>query len=158
MRTDTKAKDVLPILQNAGLSKTPQRIAVLNILAKADEPINIAAMKQALKSKIGIDRVTLYRTLSLFKKHAIIREISSVNGTNYFELATLEHPVHPHFICRNCAKLSCLEPLTFSQASPLLTTDKDYSVEHIEINISGLCAGCRNATKLQKRSKNNENK
>ena len=152
MAVNAKDKDVLQILQNTGLSKTPQRIAVLNILMNTVVPVNISSIRQALESKIKIDRVTIYRILSLFKRHMIIREITSTGGANYFELATTENPVHPHFICRNCATLSCLEPLTFSQAHQWLTPDKDYSIEHIEINISGLCAGCRNATKLQKKS------
>lgn len=152
MTTNARDKDILHILQKTGLSKTPQRIAVLSILMNAVVPVNISSIRQALESKIRIDRVTIYRILSLFKRHMIIREITSAGGTNYFELATMENPVHPHFICRNCEKLSCLEPLTFSQASQWLTPDKDYSIEHIEINISGLCASCRNATKLQKKS------
>jgi Fur family transcriptional regulator, ferric uptake regulator len=152
MDSDVKDKDTLPILQKAGLSKTPQRIAVLKILMNAVVPVNINSIRQELESKIRIDKVTIYRILSLFKQHMIIREITSMGGANYFELATMKNPVHPHFICRNCAALSCLEPLTFSQANQWLTPDKDYSIEHIEINISGLCANCRNATKLQKKA------
>jgi Fur family ferric uptake transcriptional regulator len=86
----------------------------------------------------------------LFKQNGIIREISSKGGINYFELATVENPVHPHFICRICERLSCLEPLTFSQAKQWISPEKNYSIEHIEINISGICSGCRDAIKLQK--------
>jgi Fur family transcriptional regulator, ferric uptake regulator len=152
MTAGTKDKDILHILQKTGLSKTPQRIAVLNILMNTDAPININNIKQALESKIRIDRVTIYRILSLFKQRMIIREITSTGGTGYFELATMENPVHPHFICRRCENLSCLEPLTFSQANQWLAAEKNYTVEHIEINISGLCASCLNAIKLQKKS------
>ena len=150
MRANTPDKDTLLILQKTGLSKTPQRIAVLNILMNTVVPVSISGITQALESKIRINRVTIYRILSLFKKHKLIREITSTGGANYFELATMENPVHPHFLCRNCAELSCLEPLTFSQASQWLAAEKDYSIEHIEINISGLCSGCRNAIKLHK--------
>jgi Fur family ferric uptake transcriptional regulator len=149
MIANAKEKNALHILLKAGLSKTPQRIAVINILADVPAPVNINSIRQALKSKIQIDRVTIYRILSLFKQHGIIREITSTGGAGFFELATGENPVHPHFICRNCEKLSCLEPLTFSQATQWLSPTGDYSIEHIEINISGLCAGCRDATKLQ---------
>jgi Fur family transcriptional regulator, ferric uptake regulator len=152
MVTDANNKDTLSILQKSGLSKTPQRIAVLNILMNSVVPVNINDIRRALESKIRIDRVTIYRILSSLKQNLIIREIASTGGTNYFELATTGNPVHPHFLCRNCAMLFCLEPLTFSQASQWLTPEKDYSIEHIEINISGLCAGCRNATKLQKKA------
>jgi Fur family transcriptional regulator, ferric uptake regulator len=152
MGINTKEKNALHILLKAGLSKTPQRIAVINILTEVPAPVNINSIRQALKAKIQIDRVTIYRILSLLKQHGIIREIASAGGTAFFELATGENPVHPHFICRNCEKLSCLEPLTFSQATQWFSPTGDYSIEDIEINISGLCAGCRNATKLQKKA------
>jgi len=143
-------KDALFALQNAGLSKTPQRIAVLTLLLKAEAPLSVRDISQELTAKARIDRVTIYRILSLFKQHGIAREIASSGGTNYFEMASHENPVHPHFNCRNCGELSCMEPLTFSQSRQLISEKDDYSVDHIEINISGLCAGCRNATKLQK--------
>jgi len=152
MGINTKEKNAPHILLKAGLSKTPQRIAVINILAEVRAPVNINSIRQALKAKIQIDRVTIYRILSLLKQHGIIREIASTSGTTFFELATGENPVHPHFICRTCEKLSCLEPLTFSQATQWLSPTGDYSIEDIEINISGLCAGCRNATTLQKKA------
>jgi Fe2+ or Zn2+ uptake regulation protein len=152
MTTGYQDKDAFHILQMSGLSKTPQRIAVLNILMNSVAPVNISSIRQALETKIRIDRVTIYRILSLFKQTMIIREIASTGGTNYFELATMDNPVHPHFICRNCEALSCLEPLTFSQVTQWISKEEDYSIEHIEINISGLCASCLNATKLQKAS------
>jgi Fe2+ or Zn2+ uptake regulation protein len=105
-----------------------------------------------LTGKNRIDRVTVYRILSLFKQRGIIREITSTGGVNFIEMATQENPVHPHFSCRSCGMLSCLEPLTFSQSHQLISANEDYSVDHIEINISGICSGCRNATMLQKQS------
>jgi Fe2+ or Zn2+ uptake regulation protein len=150
MIEDMKDADALQQLRKSGLSKTPQRIAVLNILINAAAPVNISALRQALAAKIRIDRVTVYRILSLFRQHGIIRDVTSTGGISYFELATMENPVHPHFICRQCESLSCLQPLTFSQASQWFPSDGDYSIENIEINISGICADCRNATKLQK--------
>ena len=150
MNINKKYKDALFTLQNAGLSKTPQRVAVLTLLLKATTPLSVREISQALADSARIDRVTIYRILSLFKEHGIAREIASPGGTNYFEMASLENPVHPHFNCRNCGELSCMEPLTFSQARQLISSKEDYSIDHIEINISGFCAACRNATKLQK--------
>lgn len=150
MDANAKEKNALHILLQAGLSKTPQRIAVINILADVSAPVTINSIRQALKLAIKVDRVTIYRILSLFKEHGIIREITSNGGVSYFELASIGNPVHPHFICRKCEKLSCLDPLTFSQAIQWISPMKDYSIDHIEINISGICAGCLNATQLQK--------
>ena len=150
MVTDSKHKDALLTLQKAGISKTSQRLAVLNILLKATTPLSVNTIRQSLETKANIDKVTVYRILSLFRQRGIIREIASAGGANYFEMATLENPLHPHFSCRNCGAFTCLAPLPFTQAPELILSKNDYSIDHIEINISGLCACCRNSTKTQK--------
>ncbi len=187
MVINSKHKDAVLILQKAGISKTSQRLAVLDILFKATTPLSVNAIRQALEIKAnsgatsgrsrrlpkitrppasnsvhlpllkmghsksrGIDKVTVYRILSLFRQRGIIREIASAGGASYFEMATLENPLHPHFSCRNCGAFTCLSPLPFTQAPELILSKDDYSVDHIEINISGLCACCRNATSQQK--------
>jgi Fe2+ or Zn2+ uptake regulation protein len=149
MSKNIKYKDAIFTLQKTGLSKTSQRLAVLDILLKATTPLSVNTIRQSLETKARIDRVTIYRIISLFRQHGIIREIASAGGANYFEIATQENPLHPHFNCRNCGAFTCLAPLTFTQAPELILSKDDYSVDHIEINISGLCAYCRNATKPQ---------
>jgi Fur family transcriptional regulator, ferric uptake regulator len=150
MVTNSKHKDALLTLQKAGISKTSQRLAVLDILLKATMPLSVNTIRQALETKASIDKVTVYRILSLFRQRGIIREIASAGGANYFEIATLENPLHPHFSCRNCGAFTCLAPLPFTQAPELILSKDDYSIDHIEINISGLCACCHNATERQK--------
>jgi Fur family ferric uptake transcriptional regulator len=150
MVTDSKHKDALLTLQKAGISKTSQRLAVLDILLKATTPLSVNTIRQSLETKANIDKVTVYRILTLFRQRGIIREIASAGGANYFEMATLENPLHPHFSCRNCGAFTCLAPLPFTQAQELILSKDDYSIDHIEINISGLCACCRNATNPQK--------
>jgi Fe2+ or Zn2+ uptake regulation protein len=152
MQRDTANKDGLNILREAGISKTPQRLAVLNILLKSEAPLSVSCVRRLLADKSSIDRVTIYRIISLFKKSGIIREITSPDSNNFIEMATYENPVHPHFSCRSCGELRCLEPLTFSQSHQLISPKENYSVENIEINISGICPGCRNATVLQKQA------
>jgi Fur family ferric uptake transcriptional regulator len=150
MVTNSTHKDALLTLQKAGISKTSQRLAVLDILLKATMPLSVNTIRQALETKASIDKVTVYRILSLLRQRGIIREIASAGGANYFEIATLENPLHPHFSCRNCGAFTCLAPLPFTQAPELILSKDDYSIDHIEINISGLCACCRNATERQK--------
>jgi Fur family ferric uptake transcriptional regulator len=150
MVTDTKNTEALLTLQKAGISKTSQRLAVLDILLTATTPLSVNTIRQSLETKANIDKVTIYRILSLFRQRGIIREIASAGGANYFEMAALENPLHPHFNCRNCGAFTCLAPLPFTQAPELILSKDDYSIDHIEINISGLCACCRTANNQQK--------
>ena len=136
-------------LQKAGIAGTPQRMAVLKVLQNAAGPLSVGVIREKLETKTRINKVTIYRIISLFKKQGLIRDVLSARGALYFEMATSDHPVHPHFSCRNCGALNCLTPLTFSQACQLTASHDNYWVDHIEINISGLCNGCLHAIKLQ---------
>jgi Fe2+ or Zn2+ uptake regulation protein len=160
MITDTDNIDALLTLQKAGISKTSQRLAVLNVLLKAKTPLCANTIRQSLKTKISIDKVTIYRILSIFKQRNIIREIASSGGVNFFEMITLDNPIHPHFSCKNCGAFTCLAPIPFTEAQESILSGNDYSIEHIEINISGTCSDCRTATEpeSQKRYPGNERK
>jgi Fur family transcriptional regulator, ferric uptake regulator len=147
MITDSKHKDASITLQKAGISKTMQRLAVLDILLKATTPLSVNTIRQLMETKANIDKVTVYRILSLFRQRGIIREIASAGGANYFEMATLENPLHPHFNCRNCGALTCMEPQSFIKMPDLILSKNNYSIEHIEINVSGLCSCCRDTIK-----------
>jgi Fur family transcriptional regulator, ferric uptake regulator len=144
--SDSKTEETL---QQAGIAKTPQRMAVLKILQNAGGPLSINIIRAKLETSIRINKVTVYRIISILKQRGVIRDILSAGGAVHFEMATADYPVHPHFSCTNCGSVNCLTPLTFSQARQLTTSSEDFSVDHIEINISGLCNGCLHATKLQ---------
>ncbi|HUN54712.1 MAG TPA: Fur family transcriptional regulator [Smithella sp.] len=147
MVANSKNTDALLTLQKAGISKTSQRLAVLNILLEAATPQCVNTIRQSLKTRASIDKVTVYRILSLFRQHGIIREIASAGPASYFEMVTLENPMHPHFSCRNCGAFICMAPQPFTKMPDLILSEDEYSIEHIEINISGLCSDCRFTTK-----------
>ncbi len=140
---------IMETLRLAGIARTPQRMAVLKILQDSNQPLSIGLIREKLETQTNINKVTVYRIVSLFKQKGIIRDVSASGGSVYFEMATSEHPVHPHFSCNQCGMLSCLTPLTFSHALQLAGSRDDYRVDHIEIHISGLCNGCLHATRLQ---------
>ncbi len=133
-------------MRKAGISKTSQRLAVLNILLNATKPLSANAIRQSLKTKTSIDKVTVYRILSVFKERGIIREIAS-GGAGYFEIISSENYLHPHFSCRNCGTLTCMEPQPFIKMPDLILAKDNYSIELIEINVSGLCSYCRDTIK-----------
>jgi Fur family ferric uptake transcriptional regulator len=147
MVTDVKITEALLALRKASISKTSQRLAVLDILIKSAKPLSANTIRQSLKTKATIDKVTVYRILSLFKKNGIVREIASTGSANYFEMVSKDNPIHPHFNCRNCGEFTCMETKLFQRMPELVLSKDNYSIEHIEINVSGLCSDCYNTIK-----------
>ena len=135
--------DPAQTLRNAGLAKTTQRMAVLEKLIGAAGPLNVRDILADTRGNLKINRVTIYRILASFREGGIIREIEAGSGMTYYEMACLHNPVHPHFHCRRCGSLICMPPLTLSQAWDWLTRPFNFSVESINVHITGICGPCR---------------
>ena len=143
MKENCERCDVIRTLKDAGLSKTLPRKAILEILIKADRPLSVKDIMKKNFGKNTINKVTVYRALSIFKEEGIIREIQHEQRIKHYEMACRHNPVHPHFYCNVCKTMTCLSPLTLSQALDLFAKPYDFTIDNININITGVCSRCR---------------
>ena len=102
---DPGAEDTL---KRAGLQKTAQRLAVLDILTQAEQPLTAGDVFQRCPGEQKVNRVTVYRILSFYTRKGIIREFESKRGIHYYERAWPLAPPHPHFNCRACGTMICM--------------------------------------------------
>lgn len=138
-----KRCDVIQTLENVGLNKTPHRRTVLEILINTDRPLSASDVLKRNFGKKKINKVTVYRILSTFKKEGIIREVPNARGIKHYEMACRHNPIHPHFHCSVCKTMTCLSPLTLSNALEWFAKPYDFIVEDISVNITGVCNRCR---------------
>jgi len=106
-------------------------------------PLSVRDILKETGRTIKINRVTIYRILSHFKKMGIIREIQSGQGSGFYEMACLHNPIHPHFNCRKCGVILCMPPLTLSQAWDWFARPYNFSIESVNVHITGTCNRCR---------------
>jgi len=126
-------------LKRTGLQKTAQRLAVLDIFARAEHPLTASDVFQRVSERQKVNRVTVYRILSSYTSKGIIREFESKRGIHYYEwIEPGIHP-HPHFNCRGCGVVICLAADTAVWAQ--IANRPDFEIE--SISISGLCDLCR---------------
>ena len=143
MKNNNKYCDVHQSLKDAGLNRTPRRVAVLNILIHSGRPMSASSILRMMNDHQKINKVTVHRTLSRFKKKGIIREIPTGDGINYYEMACHHNPVHAHFYCTSCKTITCMEPLTVSQTWDWLIKPHSFTVEDINVSITGVCTRCQ---------------
>ena len=126
-------KKLITKLRARGYRVTDARIEVCDIMVRSNLPRTI----QNIASKTTADEASVYRTIHILKKEALIEEILVKGGRPRY--AAIAHH-HHHVICTDCghiAHLACdLEP-TLPKNVPNFT-----NINSHDLTFYGLCGGC----------------
>jgi len=144
---EEKAKTFENILRNHKLKVTHPRLKVLEKIFQKDT----ATSQPELEKSIGdeIDRVTLYRGLSIFDEKGIIHKVFDLHGTATYALCSTacktheHHDEHVHFTCSSCNSVYCLQEIKL----PEINTPSGFSIDQIAVNAIGICNKCKNLQK-----------
>ncbi|WP_024787396.1 MULTISPECIES: Fur family transcriptional regulator [unclassified Lebetimonas] len=117
------------------LKKTELKIAKL--LQKG-----ICSAKE-LQKNLNVDKATVYRNIHSLLKKKIIREIKNSEGISFYEInCKIHNPIHPHFECKICKKIYCLNALKPEDVISL-TKYTDFEIDSVEIKFKGICNECK---------------
>ena len=128
------------LLNSVNLRQTQPRVAILDILLKADTPVT----QEQIAEQIGDfapNKTTIYRTLMNLVEKNLVHKAYLEERTWHFELAHHcgEHQCHPHFTCSQCQQTQCLPEL----AMPLVQLPKGYVMQRQQVRVEGICSNCR---------------
>jgi len=138
-------------LRDAGLRRTPVRVAVLECVTAARQPLGAPEIIRQLGD--GADPVTVYRTLNTLAGHKLVHRVRGDDGAWRYAASTppaatatadepRDHP-HAHFVCDSCGTVECLEQLPLPQdLVPPTTLGRRYDVTHAELVVHGTCPKC----------------
>lgn len=125
-------------LKKHGQSLTKSRTAVFAAM-QGREP---QTMKQLITACSGMDRASVYRTISLFEKLGIVQRLQI--GWKYkLELTDAFSRHHHHMTCLNCGRvISFDESPELEQQLRWLAADKRFKIRSHQLEIQGLCSRC----------------
>jgi len=132
------------MLHHAGLKCTPGRVAMLSVLLEADRALSQAEILERLEGT-GLNRVSVYRGLHAFTEAGLAHRVEAGDRLWRFGTCTCGSHVHchPHFTCRGCGQVECLNSVSLPAMEPLA----GYRIEEQEIYIRGLCPRCAEGSK-----------
>lgn len=138
------------ILRAAGVRATAPRAAVLRLLNDTDRPLSHAEVVDALGTD-DWDPATLYRNLVKLNEVGLARVASRVGGVTRFAAQEGGIPthVHPHFACRDCGDVRCLEEAQVSLPTNL--TQWQEALADAEVQLVGQCPECRSPRETRPR-------
>lgn len=130
------------ILRDAGLRCTAARIAVVQCLSDHPTPCTPNEVADSL-AEFGFDKSTIYRSLTELNDSGIVARLDLGDSVRRFELLTHQSDgisEHPHFMCVDCGKVTCLSGFRIQ-----LTSDdpsKKAPGKISEVLVKGHCTAC----------------
>lgn len=131
------------ILKQAGLRSTAARVGVLRHLADHGKPVSHGEVVDSL-SEFGFDQSTIYRVLHELAEAGLLSKLDlgdQLRRFEYREAKSAHELEHPHFMCVDCGKVTCLEEFSF-QLTPSRGPRRDKLGEITEVLLRGHCAKC----------------
>lgn len=129
------------ILEDAGITPTPVRVLIYNVLAQTTVPLSLSDIESSLET---VDKSTISRTLSTFRKQQLLHTISDGSGSLKYELRKSAHDLqddmHVHFHCVECGSTICLNQVGI----PTVKLPEGFLALETSYIITGICKGCAN--------------
>lgn len=130
--------DCNQILKQAGFSHTKPRSVVFEIFKNSDQALS---MKQLLLKTPSIDRVSVYRTVALFERLAILQRIN-IAGKYRLELTDKFAEHHHHLTCRDCQQVTEISEQTLETFIQKIAGQYNFVAQTHQVEIEGLCRAC----------------
>lgn len=131
------------MLDGMGLGTTPNRLRVLEVIGSSPSPMGAQEIFETLSRTADINRVTVYRILDLLTEKGLVIRLSGLGRGLVYGLAPNEnHPPHPHFQCKSCGALQCMQPTKINMDIREVQRTFAGEITGVDIRVSGTCGNC----------------
>ena len=131
-------------LRRLGLKGTTQRAIILDVLESSGRHLSAEEVAAAVTEKgLHLNRSTIYRTLDVLADIGMLRA-SRIGRSTYYEVAGADDD-HHHAVCSSCHRTVHLAGNRVDQVLGREAARIGFEVVEIQVLVSGLCPGCRDA-------------
>ena len=129
-------------LRERGYRITPQRLAILKILAVSKEHPSVDQIYEQVKVEFPMTSLaTVYKTLIVMKELKEVLEIGLSDGSNRYD-GNKPYP-HPHLICTKCRKIIDPDLESLRDMTQELAQDTGFKIVTHRLDFFGICPECQ---------------
>jgi len=131
------------LLMGRDLEPLANRVRVLEVIGGNPSPLSAQDIYTTLSRTSAINRVTVYRILDTLVGKGLVERLSAGGRRWVYGLAPNEnHPAHPHFHCRSCGALQCLQPGSLTVDLRRIERSFAGEIQSVEVRVDGICKNC----------------
>ena len=144
-RSEKRFQQMLGKLKSLDFRITPQRLAVLRILAASEDHPTAEQIFEKVKVEFPTTSLaTIYKTIALLKGLNEVLELGFPDGSNRYD-GNKPFP-HPHVICTRCRKIMDPELMSLDELKDEISKKTGFRIQHHRLDFFGVCQECQEDT------------
>ena len=141
----TRFEELVTKLREREYRLTPQRIALLRLLAASDGHPSASQLYEQMKDQFPTTSLaTVYKTLNVLKEIDEVLELGFSGDDNRYD-GKNPYP-HPHLICIRCQKILDPEVILPQNLVQEVAQSSGYQIVGHRLDFYGLCPDCQDGT------------
>jgi len=139
---EIRLQELVQKIRERGGRLTPQRVAVLKVLAESQGHPSVEQIHDQIKADFPTTSLaTIYKTITLLKEMGEVLELGFGDGSNRYD-GNRPYP-HPHLICTHCGEIRDLDVSALSGILYQLSQQEGYQVVGHRLDLYGVCPACQ---------------
>lgn len=137
-----RLEQMIKLLREKGGRLTPQRMAMLWILAKSEGHPSAEQIYEQMKADFPTTSLaTIYKNLSLLKDKGEVLELNFASVGSRYD-GNKPYP-HPHVICTRCGRIMDPEFTPLAEMIRAMARQTGFQITHHQLIFFGLCPRCQ---------------
>jgi Fur family transcriptional regulator, peroxide stress response regulator len=138
--TESRFQQLVTKLKERGYRLTPQRVALLRLIATGKDHPSAAHLYDQVKTDFPTTSLaTVYKTLDLLHELGEVSKLGFADDDNRYD--GRQPSPHPHLICVHCKKISDLDVL-MNDLTQEIARQTGYKLLGHRLDFYGLCPEC----------------
>ncbi len=132
---------IIQKLRDNGHKITPQRLAIVKILAKSESHPSVEDIyDQIIDDFPTMSLATVYRNIVLIKSIGEVLELGFPDGSNRYD--GNKPYSHPHVICIKCKKIVDPDLDSLDKMKNEVALETDFKILNHRLDFFGICSSC----------------
>ena len=139
---NARLDELIARLKEQGFRLTPQRKAVLKVLADSPNHPSVEQIYRQVKKDFPMTSLaTVYKTVTLLKELGEVLELGFADGSNRYD-GRKPNP-HPHLICIQCHKILDPDVDGWKELPQALSESTGFHILSHRLDFYGICPQCQ---------------
>jgi Fur family transcriptional regulator, peroxide stress response regulator len=137
-----RLREMIAALQEGGYRLTPQRLAVLGILAESRRHPSVEGIYQQVRAQFPTTSLaTIYKTVTLLKELGQVLELGFADWGSRYD-GKRPYP-HPHVICVRCGEIADPQFSAMPEMAREMAAKSGFRITSHRLDFFGLCPACQ---------------